>query len=435
TISYNWWGWSTAVNFTSAYKPGTSSYTQADPGGGTDTISNIERVDIQGGRGNDTITGDAGDNDIRGNQGADTLTGGGGNDRFSYDLNPNYTDNGSTVDLNQAADLITDFGQGDSIQIFNWNPSSLLASGSSSTLLAGQALVLSGSNGEVVLHVGADSVAGSDFSVRLKGAGNTSLNTNHFFLRNNNGWGEFVYGNTPQTLTGTEGNDTLNGGPAADSIAALGGNDRIEAFEGNDTIDAGAGDDNFIDAGPGNDLVRAGSGNDWVVLGGAFDGGSDTLDGGDGYDTVRYEYNRNGFNGSIQFTGTVSTGIQIDPQGGTDVISNVEELQVNAGSGNDLIIGDPVLRNWIAGNDGNDTIQGGASNDWLQGWSGADSIMGLGGNDYIQANANGNDANDTIDGGDGYDTISYNWWGWSTAVNFTSAYKPGTSSYTQADPG
>ncbi|NDD13600.1 MAG: hypothetical protein EB072_13370, partial [Betaproteobacteria bacterium] len=40
--------------------------------------------------------------------------------------------------------------------------------------------------------------------------------------------------------------------------------------------------------------------------------------------------------------------------------------------------------------------------------------MGLGGNDYIQANANGNDANDTIDGGDGYDTISYNWWGWST---------------------
>ncbi|NCW33726.1 MAG: hypothetical protein EBV92_10815, partial [Betaproteobacteria bacterium] len=240
---------------------------------------------------------------------------------------------------------------------------------------------------------------------------------------------------TPQTLTGTEGNDTLNGGPAADSIAALGGNDRIEAFEGNDTIDAGAGDDNFIDAGPGNDLVRTGSGNDWVILGGAFDGGSDTLDGGDGYDTVRYEYNRNGFNGSIQFTGTVSTGIQIDPQGGTDVISNVEELQVNAGSGNDLIIGDPVSRNNIWAEDGNDTIQGGASNDWLQGWSGADSIMGLGGNDYIQANANGNDANDTIDGGDGYDTISYNWWGWSTAVNFTSAYKPGTSSYTQADPG
>ncbi|NDD14314.1 MAG: hypothetical protein EB072_17155 [Betaproteobacteria bacterium] len=54
--------------------------------------------------------------------------------------------------------------------------------------------------------MGADSVAGSDFSVRLKGAGNTSLNTNHFFLRNN-GWGEFVYGNTPQTLTGTEGDD------------------------------------------------------------------------------------------------------------------------------------------------------------------------------------------------------------------------------------
>ncbi|NBP63053.1 MAG: hypothetical protein EBU55_12700, partial [Betaproteobacteria bacterium] len=81
----------------------------------------------------------------------------------------------------------------------------------------------------------------------------------------------------------------------------------------------------------------------------------------------------------------------------------------------------------MAGNDGNDTVKGGASNDWLQGWSGADSIVGLGGNDYIQANANGNDANDTIDGGDGYDTIGYNWWGWSTAVNFTSAYTPGTN--------
>ncbi|NDD14315.1 MAG: calcium-binding protein [Betaproteobacteria bacterium] len=217
-------------------------------------------------------------------------------------------------------------------------------------------------------------------------------------------------------------------------MTALGGNDRIEAFEGNDIIDTGSGNDYYVDAGPGNDLVRTGSGNDWVILGGAFDGGSDTLDGGDGYDTVRYEYNRDGFNGSIQFTGTVSTGIQIDPQGGTDVISNVEELQVNAGSGNDLIIGDPVLRNWFEGGQGNDTLSGGQINDWLRGGSGADSIVGLGGNDWIVVSGSSDDGNDTIDGGEGFDTVEYNWWAWDRAIVFTSVFVPGTTNYAQIDP-
>jgi len=129
-----------------------------------------------------------------------------------------------------------------------------------------------------------------------------------------------------------------------------------------------------------------------------------------------------------------SMAAMADPLGGTDGISNVEELQVHGASGNDRITGDPVLRNQIWGNDGDDTVVGGPQNDNLKGWSGADSIMGLGGNDYIQANANGNDASDTIDGGDGYDTVNYNWWGWDQAVVFTSAFIPGTANYTQVDP-
>jgi Ca2+-binding RTX toxin-like protein len=54
------------------------------------------------------------------------------------------------------------------------------------------------------------------------------------------------------TLTGTEGNDLILGGPGADSIDGLGGNDCILGGGGDDIITGGEGTDICL-GGPGND--------------------------------------------------------------------------------------------------------------------------------------------------------------------------------------
>jgi hypothetical protein len=88
------------------------------------------------------------------------------------------------------------------------------------------------------------------------------------------------------TITGTSGNDTLNGGSARECIYGLGGNDTIDGNAGDDTIYCGAGTDTaFGDSG--NDcLYGEGDGDN-------LDGesGYDLCDGGAGSDTCSCEVN------------------------------------------------------------------------------------------------------------------------------------------------
>jgi Ca2+-binding RTX toxin-like protein len=74
-------------------------------------------------------------------------------------------------------------------------------------------------------------------------------------------------------ISGTAGNDTIVGTPAADVIDGAGGNDNIRGGGGNDTI---CGDE-------GKDTLRGGAGND-KLLGGA---GADVLKGGPGKDKLK----------------------------------------------------------------------------------------------------------------------------------------------------
>ena len=109
------------------------------------------------------------------------------------------------------------------------------------------------------------------------------------------------------TITGTEGDDVLEGTKSADVICGLGGNDQLRGFGGNDVIYGGEGEDRIlggggqdaIDAGPGADIVVGGDGRDVIdpgigedrVIGGrgsdrvlARDGEQDSIDGGLGRD-------------------------------------------------------------------------------------------------------------------------------------------------------
>ena len=109
------------------------------------------------------------------------------------------------------------------------------------------------------------------------------------------------------TITGTEGDDILEGTKSADVICGLGGDDVLRGFGGNDVIYAGEGDDRILggggqdalDGGPGADIVVGGDGRDIIdagigedqIIGGrghdrvfARDGEVDTVDGGPGRD-------------------------------------------------------------------------------------------------------------------------------------------------------
>ncbi|MEV8636053.1 hypothetical protein AB0395_30800 [Streptosporangium sp. NPDC051023] len=160
------------------------------------------------------------------------------------------------------------------------------------------------------------------------------------------------------TITGTSGDDTLNGTNGDDVICGLGGNDTINGGNGNDIISAGGGDD-IVDGGNGTDTLYGDYGDD--AMGGG--NGADTLFGGPGNDT----------------------------NDGETLLGGLLHLFDN---GNDTIDGGP----------GNDDLDGQNGNDTLIDHTGTDTMAGNVGNDSIdvQDGVSG----DTANGGLGSDTCT-----------------------------
>jgi Ca2+-binding RTX toxin-like protein len=84
---------------------------------------------------------------------------------------------------------------------------------------------------------------------------------------------------------------------------------------------------------------------------------------------------------------------------GRDRLIGIENLE--AGSGNDRLIGDRAA-NRLVGNGGNDTLDGGGGNDTLLGGAGRDVLRGGNGNDVLD----GGSGNDRLFGGAGRDTMT-----------------------------
>ena len=90
---------------------------------------------------------------------------------------------------------------------------------------------------------------------------------------------------------------------------------------------------------------------------------------------------------------------------------NGTSLTVNAGDGNDFVLGSLDLDESILGNDGDDTITSQGGNDTLDGGNGDDVVNGGAGDDSISGGdgtdlLTGDAGDDTINGGDGNDTIN-----------------------------
>ncbi len=395
-------------------------------GTGVDAYSNGNNV-IIGGAGNDVIRGLGGNDTINGGAGFDTATFSEVTGNISVNLGAmtvNYTDqnnHGSSSTLTSIESIITGSGN-DYFTVGG----------------VGQTLTLDGGSGTDTIDFSTQNVAlTADMTSTATGNFGTYTFTNNSF----------------ENLLSGSGSDTITGTAAANIIFGGNGTDTINAGSGDDYVD----DSNSTFASNNSNVINLGDGNDTVVVNVA----NNTLDGGNGTDTLRYDaFSYGNFNfghdvaSNLTFTlnanstaGTVTDGVH------TDTFSNFEVYV--GGGGNDLFIGGSG-NDTFYGQDGNDTFRGGAGNNTFFGGNGIDTAdystapagvtanlltgtatnNGYGGVDtfngienltgsafndiLIGDNSNnvinggdGNDTliggggNDTLNGGNGYDTISY----------------------------
>ena len=362
-------------------------------------VANVEQLKVLGGNGNDTIVaqngiaaltqltidGGAGNDTLRGGDGNDVLLGGSGND---------------FVDGNIGADT-ADLGAGN--DIFQWDPgdgNDLVEGGSGTDTLqfngsnAGEAIAIGASGSHAILtrniaNITTDLHGMEAIAIRALGSADSIL------------VGDLRGTDVDQVrvdLAGFDGNDDQ----AADTVTvALSADNDALTFtaptSGTAVVNGlgaqvlvehqGVGDHVVIDGGSGVDSVTASGTAGDDVIGLALDG-----------------------SGLIAVFGPGQPAIDV---------TNVEQLKVSGGDGNDTITAGngiaTLTQLTIDGGEGNDTLQGGDGNDTLLGGAGNDFVDGNRGNDT--ANLGGGDdvfswdpgdGNDVVEGGAGSDTLQLN---------------------------
>lgn len=229
------------------------------------------------------------------------------------------------------------------------------------------------------------------------------------------------------TINGSAGDDEISGHLGNDVLNANGGNDIVTGGGGADTYDGGAGLDtlNFQDAYDASAATRgisldatAGTVIDQfgfsetfqnfeefrgtqfsdTMIGSTIDetfmglGGRDTIDGGAGIDTVRYDrdFQRGATKGvSIDLT----TGVATDSFGSKDTLSGIENIRATD------------FKDTIVGNSASNFIRAFAGNDTIDGGSGADNMRGGKGNDTYFVSSNSDIVDELGDSGSGIDTV------------------------------
>jgi len=289
----------------------TATVLTINTGAGDDTIDgsggvlgNV-RLGLNGGDGNDSITGTTNDDTIDGGAGIDTLLGGAGND---------------TMFGGTEADIIN--GQAGDDSILGGDGNDNVAGGTGNDVIRaglGQDIV----NG----NEGADTLVGDDGRDTISGgAGNDSIDGGL-------GKDSLSGGDDNDTLDGGFNDDTINGDAGADVISGNHGNDLIDAGAGADTVNGGDGNDT-INGGDDKDLLGGGDGDD-VINGGMA---NDIVIGGDGKDSLL------GGSGNDILFGNDGDDL-LNGQGGIDTMAG--------GQGNDSLIGasSEIIENFTISND------------------------------------------------------------------------------------
>lgn len=407
--------------------------------------------------GNNVINGGAGDDVIRGNGGNDTIDGGADFDTATFfhvtgnitvALGATHTVNYTDPNLFGSASTLTNI------------ESIITGTGNDSFSVSGAGLTLT-----------LDAGGGTD-SISFAGqAGALNINLNNTAT---GAFGTYTFANTSfENVTSGSGSDTITGTSVANVIVAGLGTDTVNAGGGDDTID----DSGSTFATNGTNIINAEGGNDTVYTYVA----TNTLDGGTGTDTLRYDTNGGfGVNTANDLTFTLNAGSTagtVTDGTRTDTFSSFEIFY--GGTANDLFVGG-TGNDTFFGNAGTDIFRGGAGNDSFTGGAGIDTadystaasaitasllsnnatndgnggqdsfaelenITGSAFNDTITGdNANnvlnggdgndifvGNGGNDTINGGLDTDTINYT--ATSSAITFNLNVSSATSATTGTD--
>lgn len=226
-------------------------------------------------------------------------------------------------------------------------------------------------------------------------------------------------------ISGTASDDTLQGTADTDELSGLAGNDILRGAEGDDRLSGGAGNDT-IDGGPNSsgwgdllffagattgvsvdlaagtatdglggadtligiegaidtpfdDVFKGSAGRDYFLL----SGGSDSVDGRGGIDTVQFVQASAGV--AVNLKAGTATGTSI----GNDTLVSIE-LVVGSNFSDTLVLGD-FEGGSAEGRAGDDVLRGGSLGDVLTGGSGNDTLDGGAGIDVVHYASTAND--------------------------------------------
>jgi Ca2+-binding RTX toxin-like protein len=231
-----------------------------DSGPGNDTVTGTDLADsIVGGEGDDTLTGGAEDDVLNGDAGNDTITGSAGDDVLDGGVGIDTVSGGIGDDVLTGLndDGVSDTLNGDAGYDDCGLPGLDLDTVTGCEIGALPVLV------ECVVTIGVTvtdtTVTGTDGNDTIDCSGALAART-------------IVGGLGNDTITGTDFADTIRGAGGNDTMTGLGGDDDMTGGDGNNTMTGGAGDD----------TMSAGDGND-TMTGSA---GDDTLQGGTGENTL-----------------------------------------------------------------------------------------------------------------------------------------------------
>ena len=360
----------------------------ADGGEGNDRIGGGNNDRLIGGAGDDEVWGDAltrGTNisNPDGSEtfvsltgvvvpGDDVLEGGGGNDYLSGDGGDDILDGGQGNDLlvgdtQQGVALLTPMTAGDDFLVGGAGNDELQGNAGHDVLLGG---------------VGDDRLYGDDPGVDASQEGDDWLEGGDGadFLAGRGGEDTLVGGHGADVLFADAGDDTLLGGEGDDVGYGGEGADEITAGDGADQFDGGAGDDvmfgdegdDLLIGGNGLDELDGGAGDD-LLIGGAD---NDTLFGRDGNDELQGDEGNDllvGDAGDDRIFGQAGDDELFGSDGDDALRGDAGDDLIDGGGGDDILVGDADGQ--IGGSGGNDTLAGGRGNDTLVGGGGQDTYL------------------------------------------------------------
>lgn len=347
---------------------------------GNDLINGGGGADfLHGGRGNDTLYGGDGNDTLIGGEGDNTLEGGGGNDTYIY------AGDGKDAVLDEKWAIVREQQWHQDNYYTDWYP--VWVEVSKELVDAGDDVISFGKN--VTPEDLTITKDGNNLVFGLKNTNNT-LTIKNWYASDKQRVETFQFAdglilNANQILsmiTGSTGNDTINGTANADFIFTTGGNDTITMGKGNDVVVNQTGNTIYkFNEGDGQDIIYDYAGTDKIVLGYSKDrtlyrrvGGDLILKFKNSTDTLTIkdwfavEGNRTE---TIEFSTGETATIQ-------DILTRATSSQVTNSADN------------IFGTDGNDTIHSYDGDDFVSTGAGNDVIYGGLGND-IMVGGDGND--------------------------------------------